>query len=41
MRNRGVGWVANERYWSLTVLIDVLLSFDLSAIYSVFTFPVL
>jgi hypothetical protein len=29
---RGVWRLANERYWPRTVLIDVLLSFDLAAI---------
>jgi hypothetical protein len=32
MRNKGVGNVANDWNWSRTMVIDVLLSFNLAAI---------
>jgi hypothetical protein len=39
MKNRGVAKVAYDRYWSLTVVIDVHFSFYLAAILDLTLFP--
>jgi hypothetical protein len=39
MRNKGIGKVANDWNWSRTDVIDVLLSFNLTAILDLFNLP--